>query len=195
MTKKRVAILASGSGTNAEKIFEHFQNHPSVEVVLLISNRKKAFVHQRAQRFGIPSITFNRVDFYESDLILKGLQAEKIDLIVLAGFLWLIPENLIAAFPNKIINIHPALLPKYGGKGMYGMHVHEAVKNAGEKESGITIHYVNAAYDEGAIIAQYSCPIESNDSPEDIAKKVQKLEHTFYPKVIEDEVLKSSKNS
>ena len=190
MSKKKIAVFASGSGTNAEKIFQHFQNHPQAEVSLLCCNKKSAFVLERAGKFNIPTLIFNRSLFYESAEVNEQLKQAGIDLIVLAGFMWLVPEKLVADFPDRIVNIHPALLPKYGGKGMYGMHVHEAVKAAGESQSGITIHLVNERYDEGAHIAQFSCDLEPSDSPSDIAGKVQKLEHENYPKVIENLVLK-----
>lgn len=190
MSKKKIAVFASGSGTNAEKIFQYFQNHEQAEVSLLCCNKKNAFVLERADKFDIPKLIFNRSTFYESDEVTQKLKAEGIDLVVLAGFMWLVPQNMVTAFPGQIVNIHPALLPKYGGKGMYGMHVHEAVKAAGEDESGITIHYVNERYDEGAHVAQFACHLEPTDSPSDIAAKVQKLEHENYPKVIENLVLK-----
>jgi len=190
MRKKKIAVFASGNGTNAEKIFQFFQNHEQAEISLLCCNKQNAFVLERAERFGIPTLVFNRSQFYDSTEIADRLKEENIDLVVLAGFMWLVPENLVAQFPNQITNIHPALLPKYGGRGMYGMHVHEAVKAAGEKETGITIHFVNEHYDEGAIIAQFSCQLDPTDSPVDIAKKVQILEHENYPKVIENLVLK-----
>ena len=190
MNKKRIAIFASGNGTNAEKIFEYFQNHPAIEVALLLSNKKEAGVLERAGKFDIPTWVCARHEFYDTDFIIGKLLEEKIDFIVLAGFLWLVPSGLVAVYPQKIVNIHPALLPKYGGKGMYGMKVHQAVKNAGEKESGISIHYVNENYDEGDIITQKTCQLTPNDTPEDIARKVRKLEHEFYPKVIAEVVLK-----
>ena len=190
MSKKKIAVFASGSGTNAEKIFQHFQNHPQAEVSLLCCNKKSAFVLERAGKFNIPTLVFNRSLFYASAEVNEQLKQAGIDLIVLAGFMWLVPEKLVADFPDRIVNIHPALLPKYGGKGMYGMHVHEAVKAAGESQSGITIHLVNERYDEGAHIAQFTCDLEPSDSPSDIATKVQKLEHENYPKVIENLVLK-----
>lgn len=190
MTKKKIAVFASGGGTNAQKIFEHFKNHNEIEVALLLSNRPNAQVLERGKNFNIPSIVFNRDDFYQSEKILSALEENKIDFIALAGFLWLIPNNLINAFPNKIINIHPALLPKYGGKGMYGENVHKAVKLAGESESGITIHLVNNNYDEGDIVEQYRCKIQPNDDEQEIAAKVLKLEHKFYPEVIENLALK-----
>lgn len=190
MTMKKIAVFASGGGTNAQKIFEHFQDHDDVEVSLLLSNKPQAYVLERAKNFNIPSVIFNRMDFYESEKILNLLKESEIDLIVLAGFLWLIPINLIKAFPNKIVNIHPALLPKYGGKGMYGEHVHKAVKLAGESESGITIHLVNHNYDEGDILKQFRCQLQPNDDEQEIAAKVLKLEHKFYPEVIENLALK-----
>ncbi|WP_339695064.1 phosphoribosylglycinamide formyltransferase [uncultured Roseivirga sp.] len=189
MNKKRIAVFASGNGTNAEKIFENFKNHDQVEVVLLLSNKKDAGVLDRAKKFDIPSLSFSRQEFYDSQSVLQVLHGHQVDFVVLAGFMWLVPSYLVDAFPNKIVNIHPALLPKFGGKGMYGMHVHEAVKAAGEKETGITIHLVNQHYDEGSVLAQFSCDIEPNDSSEKIAKKVQVLEHEKYPKVIENLVL------
>ena len=190
MSKKKIAVFASGSGTNAEKIFQFFQNHEQAEVSLLCCNKKNAYVLERAEKFNIPTLVFNRNTFYDTEEVTDRLKAEGIDLVVLAGFMWLVPQNMVTSFPNQIINIHPALLPKYGGKGMYGMHVHEAVKAAGEQESGITIHYVNEHYDEGAHVAQFACHLEPADSPSDIAAKVQKLEHENYPKVIENLVLK-----
>ncbi|MBX2894931.1 MAG: phosphoribosylglycinamide formyltransferase [Cyclobacteriaceae bacterium] len=181
----RIAIFISGSGSNAEKIMEHFQNHELIKVALLLSNNAEAYGLQRAARYNIATLVFNKVQFRESDEIVSVLRAAGATHIVLAGFLWLIPQNIIEAFPNRIINIHPALLPKFGGKGMYGMRVHEAVKAAGEIETGITIHQVNAHYDEGKILSQQKCRVEKSDSPEQIATKVQQLEHRYYPQVIE----------
>lgn len=182
---KKIAIFASGTGSNARKIVEHFQNKAEYDVALVVSNRRKALVLEMAESNDIPRLVINREYFYDSEKILAVLDEHKIDFIALAGFLWLIPEYLVKAFDNKIINIHPALLPKYGGKGMFGHHVHNAVKAAGETESGITIHYVNTRYDEGNIIFQASCPIEKDDSAEEIGKKVLKLEHEYFPKVLE----------
>lgn len=187
--KKRIAIFASGSGTNAEAIMQHFRNHPSAEVALILSNKADAYVLERAKKYEVPTKVFNRAAFKDTNEVVALLQAENISLIVLAGFLWLIPEQMVRAFPNQIINIHPALLPKYGGKGMYGMRVHEAVKAAGEMETGITIHYVNEAYDEGQIIEQAKCEVLSQDSPEDIAQKIHQLEHQYFPKVIEQLIM------
>ena len=182
---QRIAIFASGRGSNAKKIIEHFRANPDISVDLVISNKPKALVLEMAKEFQIETSVINRTSFYESEEIIETLNQKKIDLIVLAGFLWLIPPYLVQNFPNRIINIHPALLPKFGGKGMYGMNVHEAVKAAGEKESGITIHYVNEAYDEGGYIFKAACKIEESDSANEIAKKVLTLEHKYFPKVIE----------
>lgn len=190
MRKKKIAVFASGSGTNAEKIFQYFEGRQDVEVSLLCCNKPGAYVLERARKYHVASLVFSRHDFYHGTSVSDKLKAESIDLIVLAGFMWLVPDYLVAAFENRIVNIHPALLPKYGGKGMYGMHVHNAVKEAGESESGITIHFVNNRYDEGDIIQQFSCELDPNDSPEDIARKVQKLEHENYPKVVDNLVLK-----
>jgi phosphoribosylglycinamide formyltransferase-1 len=191
--KKRIAIFASGSGSNAQKILEFFKKHPEAEVALILSNNPEAYVLQRADNFEVPSHIFDKQEFYKSDEIVSLLKNLQIDLIVLAGFLWLIPENLISAFPDQIINIHPALLPKYGGKGMYGDNVHKAVLNAGEEESGITIHYVNEHFDEGEMIHQSRFKIEKGDDLEMIKFKGQQLEHLHYPKVVE-QILKKIKN-
>ncbi len=190
LLKKRIAIFASGSGSNAQKIMEHFKKNAFAEVTIVLTNNPEAYVLQRAYNFEIPSHVFNRRAFYQSDEILKLLQSLNIDLVVLAGFLWLVPQNLLNAFPNKIINIHPALLPNYGGKGMYGDFVHKAVLAAGEKESGITIHLVNEHFDEGEIIQQFRFKIEPKDELENIRFKIQQLEHQHYPKVIEQVVKK-----
>lgn len=181
----RIAIFASGSGTNAERIIQHFADVEDIEVSLVVCNKAKAGVLDIAERWGIPSILINRDFFYSTDQMLFELKQQSIDFIVLAGFLWMIPEYLTNAFPEKMVNIHPALLPKFGGKGMYGMHVHEAVKNAGEKLSGITIHYVNNKYDDGAVVFQASCSVTEEDTPEDIRRKVQILEHRHFPEVVE----------
>jgi phosphoribosylglycinamide formyltransferase-1 len=184
-SKSRIAIFASGSGTNAEEIFKYFQNHPFIEIVLLLSNNSEAYALQRAKKYGVATKTFSKPQFRESEEVMNWLNEAGITHIVLAGFLWLIPQNLIAAFPHRIINIHPALLPKFGGKGMYGMKVHEAVKTEGETKTGITIHEVNEQYDDGRIVFQAACEILSSDTPEQIADKVHRLEHAHYPKVIE----------
>ena len=180
-----IAIFASGGGSNAQKIIEHFQKSELAQVSLIISNRSKAGVLDKAKAQNIPTLILNREEFYDSENILKKLDVYNIDFVVLAGFLWLVPKYLVKAFKNRIVNIHPALLPKYGGKGMYGMNVHRAVHAAQEEESGPTIHFVNEHYDEGGIIFQAKCSIQPTDSPEDIAKKVLTLEHRYYPDVIE----------
>lgn len=185
MTKKRLAIFASGSGSNAEKIAEYFANRTDIEISLILSNNPQAGVIARARRLHIPVVLFDRKTFYETHRIIEILQNEHIDLVVLAGFMMLIPEAMVRAFPNKIVNIHPALLPKYGGKGMYGHFVHEAVVAAKESESGITIHFVNERYDEGGIIFQATCEVTPTDTPEEVARKVQVLEHQHYPEVVE----------
>lgn len=185
-TISRLAIFASGQGSNAEKIINFFENDPTVEIGLILSNRKEAKVLHLAQKHNIPQLVTSRDEFYHSDKIAKNLVELKIDLIVLAGFLWLIPKYLVDAFPNKIVNIHPALLPKYGGKGMYGMNVHRSVHKAGEIETGITIHYVNDRYDEGAIIFQAACKIDKTDTPERIAAKVLALEHQYFSQIIRE---------
>jgi phosphoribosylglycinamide formyltransferase-1 len=190
--KKRIAIFASGSGSNAQKIMEYFKKHQDAEVALVLTNNPEAYVLQRADNFEVPSHIFDKHEFYKSDEIVGLLKNLDIDLIVLAGFLWLIPSNLIQAFPNRIINIHPALLPKFGGKGMYGDHVHQAVLKAAEEESGITIHFVNEHFDEGESIHQSRFKIEKNDDLEIIKFKIQQLEHLHYPKVVE-QVLKKIK--
>ena len=177
MTQINLAIFASGSGTNAEKIFEHFKGHESIAVRGLLSNNPKAYAITRATNHDIPYHVFNREEFQEAKQMLKILEGWDIDAIVLAGFLWLIPEYLIDRYPDRIVNIHPALLPKFGGKGMYGMHVHEAVLASNETETGITIHLVNQRYDEGKIIFQAKCAVEGQDTPESLASKVHRLEH------------------
>ncbi len=184
--KKRIAIFASGSGSNAQKIMEYFKYSSLAEVALVLSNNPDAYVLQRADNFEIPTHVFDRQAFYETDEIIDILKRLEIDLIVLAGFLWLVPQNLLKAFPNKIINIHPALLPKYGGKGMYGDRVHKAVLEAGDEEHGITIHFVNENFDEGEVIYQAKFKIESEDSLEIIKFKGQQLEHQHFPKIIEN---------
>lgn len=186
MNKKRIAIFASGNGTNMERITQYFASGDLAEVVLVVCNNKGAGVIERAHRIGIPLIMINRGDFYETDHLSKELLTSGIDLIVLAGFLWLVPEHLIRTFPKKIINIHPALLPLFGGKGMYGMFVHEAVIRSGAKQTGITIHYVNEQYDEGGVIFQKAIPVHSSETPQQLANRIHELEYTWFPKVIED---------
>lgn len=181
---KRLAIFVSGGGTNLQRIAEYFSTNPNVEISLVVSNNPDAYALQRAQNLNIPSKVVDRPTFKSAEFVdeLKNLN---IDLIVLAGFLWLVPQTLISAFTDKIINIHPALLPKYGGKGFYGEHVHEAVVAAHEKESGITIHYVNEKYDSGDIILQAKVQLEEGETPDSLAAKIHKLEYKHYPEVIE----------
>jgi phosphoribosylglycinamide formyltransferase-1 len=182
---KRIAIFASGSGTNAENIIKYFSDNPLINCTLVLCNKQDAKVLDRAERLRVPSMVFNREGFYNSNVVIDRLLEEGIDLIVLAGFLWLVPDNILNAFEGRIVNIHPALLPKYGGKGMYGMKVHEAVRASGDKETGITIHFVNEKYDEGETIFQSKCEISAEDTPETIAGKVHALEYKHYPEVIE----------
>tara|TARA_R110002051_G_scaffold71624_5_gene129450 strand:+ start:92957 stop:93532 length:576 start_codon:yes stop_codon:yes gene_type:complete len=187
---KQIILFASGSGSNVENIANYFKSRKDVTISCVLTNKSDAKVIERCNRLEINALFFNRQAFSKSDFILTMLQSLNPDLIVLAGFLWKIPESITIAFPNKIVNIHPALLPKYGGKGMYGIHVHTAVKENNEKETGITIHYVNANYDEGAIIEQAKTIIESNDTVEHIASKVHQLEYEYFPKVIDEILLK-----
>ncbi|MFS4454493.1 phosphoribosylglycinamide formyltransferase [Maribacter sp. 2304DJ31-5] len=186
MSTKRIVLFASGSGSNVENIVHYFNDRPHVQVSAVLTNKRDAKVLDRCNRLNISSLCFNKTAFMESDCVLNVLRSLRPDLIVLAGFLWKIPKNLIEAFPDSIVNIHPALLPKYGGKGMYGMRVHEAVRENNETKTGITIHYVNANYDEGAIIHQAKVTVEPKDSPEDIAKKVHELEYAYFPRIIEE---------
>lgn len=187
---KNIAIFASGSGTNAENIIQYFKENDKVIVKLVVTNNPNAYVLERAKGFNIPSFCFPKVEWVEGERILNLMMDEHIDFIVLAGFLLKIPMLLISAFPNKIVNIHPALLPKYGGKSMYGNKVHEAVVNAKEKESGITIHFIDENYDRGSIIFQAKCQVSSSDTPEDVAGKIHKLEYKWYPVIIESEIKK-----
>lgn len=188
---KHIAIFATGGGSNAQKIIEHFENHDAVKVSLIISNKKSAGVLERAAVKNIPTLIINREEFYQTENIIQKLDTFQIDFIVLAGFLWLMPTYIVKLYAKRVVNIHPALLPKYGGKGMYGMNVHQAVHAAQETESGMTIHYVDEHYDEGAIIFQAKCTLQSTDSPDDIAKKVLQLEHQHYPQVIESLILET----
>jgi phosphoribosylglycinamide formyltransferase 1 len=187
---KNIAIFASGSGTNAQQIADYFRDNEYIHVSLILSNKPDAFVLERANNLGIPSFVFNRKNFYESDAILEVLQDYQIDFIVLAGFLWFVPGNILKAFPGRIINIHPALLPKHGGKGMYGEKVHQSVIAEGDKRTGITIHFVNDHYDEGEIIFQDSFEVMPGDTAESIAQKVHLLEYKHFPRVIEEVVRK-----
>jgi phosphoribosylglycinamide formyltransferase-1 len=185
MISKNIAIFASGEGTNAQRIIDYFKNSEKIHVALVVSNKETANVLNRAKIASIETYLLNKADFLENDTTIRILKSKNIDLIVLAGFLWMIPENLVKAFPNKIINIHPALLPKFGGKGMYGMNVHNAVIQAKEQQSGISIHFVNEQYDEGEIISQHTCAVSENDTPESLATKIHDLEYEFFPKAIE----------
>jgi phosphoribosylglycinamide formyltransferase-1 len=183
---QHIAIFASGTGSNAQAIINHFNDRDDVKVVLVASNKEDAPVLEKAKSAGIDTLYMSPELRNQPMELARLLQAIPIDLIVLAGYLKKIPIALIRAFPNKIINIHPALLPKYGGKGMYGINVHRAVKEAGEKQSGITIHFVNEDYDKGEVIFQQAVDLEDSDSPEDIAAKVLKLEHYHFPRVIDE---------
>ena len=187
----KIAIFASGSGTNAQNIIEYFKAKETAAVSYILSNKKDAYVLTRAQNYNIPVRAFDRHEFYETDEILNFLTEKGINWIVLAGFLWLVPENIVDSFTNRIINIHPALLPKFGGKGMYGLNVHRAVIENKEKETGITIHYVNKIYDEGNIIFQTKCKVDEADTPESLAEKVHKLEYSYYPEIIEKLIIDS----
>jgi len=182
---KHIAIFASGSGTNAEAIIKYFQHHPQARVTLVISNNKSAGVLDRAGSLGVATRVFNRSKLYETPEVDHTLEEHKIDFIVLAGFMLLFPDRIIKQYKKCIVNIHPALLPKYGGKGMYGMRVHEAVIANGEEETGITIHRVNEKYDEGAILFQARCKVEPDDTPDTVAERIHQLEHKHYPLVIE----------
>lgn len=180
-----IAIFASGSGTNAENIIKYFSNNQKARVKLVLSNKRQAMVLKRAESLNVSTFFFEFDDFYCSGKVLDRLVKDDIHFIVLAGFLWLVPDNILSHYPGKIVNVHPALLPSYGGKGMYGDAVHRAVIAAGESESGITIHYVNSHYDAGDIIFQARCRIEKGDTPETLASKVHKLEYLHYPVIIE----------
>jgi phosphoribosylglycinamide formyltransferase-1 len=181
---KNIAIFASGAGSNAEKIIQYLGNHESIRVSLIVCNKPEAGVLKIAAASSIPTLLIEKERFFRGDGYLSALKEYSIDFIVLAGFLWKIPATLIATYPHKIVNIHPALLPNYGGKGMYGMRVHEAVIAAGEKESGITIHYVNEHFDEGEVIFQATCAVEEGDTAEILAGKIHGLEHANFPKVV-----------
>ena len=191
-TMTNIAIFASGSGSNAQKIVEHFAQHPTIKVSLILCNNPQAGVIQRAENLNVPLYLFDR-EAYKSGKVLETLQEQAIDWVILAGFLWLVPKALVAAFPNRMLNLHPALLPKFGGKGMYGHFVHEAVVAAAESESGITIHFVNEHYDEGGIVFQASYPVLPSDTPDDVAAKGQVLENEHFAKVIETTILTANK--
>jgi phosphoribosylglycinamide formyltransferase 1 len=180
-----IAIFASGAGSNAGEIIKRFSSHQRIRIALIVCNKPGAGVLQVAANAGIEWLLIERERFNNGDAYLPELQVRNIDFIVLAGFLWKVPEALIDAFPRRIINIHPALLPSYGGKGMYGEAVHKAVLNASEKHSGITIHYVDGHYDNGDIIFQAKCPVDTSDTPASLAQKIHRLEHKHFPGVIE----------
>ncbi len=188
MSIKRIAVFASGSGTNAQKIIDYFADNQEIVVDCLLSNTAAAYALVRAGNSGIDTLVFSREEFYNTEKILNFLTLRKINLVVLAGFLWLVPENILEKF--MVINIHPALLPAYGGKNMYGHHVHRAVIANREPFSGITIHYVNERYDEGAIIFQARCPVFADDTPETLADRIHHLEYNHYPSVIEEVIHK-----
>jgi len=187
---RNIAVFASGSGTNAENIIKYFSNKKGAKVALVLSNKREAMVLKRAEENKVSSIFFERDDFYSNGRVLSDLALYKIDFIVLAGFLWLVPEEIVQKYSGRMINIHPALLPKYGGKGMYGDKVHSAVISNGDQESGITIHYVNRVYDDGDIIFQARCKVDKADTPASLASKVHALEYLHFPEVIEELVLK-----
>jgi phosphoribosylglycinamide formyltransferase-1 len=182
----KIAIFASGSGTNAENIIKYFSTRNTAKVTLILSNMREAYVLHRAGVLNVKSVFFDRNEFYTTSKVLDYLLKNEIDLVVLAGFLWLVPDDILEAFEDRIINIHPALLPKYGGKGMYGEKVHREVIANNEKESGISIHYVNRNYDEGNIIFQARCKLDASDTPETLASKVHALEYEHFPRVIEE---------
>lgn len=187
---KKIAIFVSGSGSNAENIIRYFALSPEAKVDIVLSNKAEAYALTRAKRLGVDTEVFSRTDFYETTRVENILARRKIDYIVLAGFLWLVPKNITEKYHNRIINIHPALLPKYGGKGMFGENVHRAVALAGENESGITIHLVNSEYDSGDIIFQAKVPLEKSDDHTKIAAKIHELEQKYFPAIIEQEIAK-----
>jgi phosphoribosylglycinamide formyltransferase, formyltetrahydrofolate-dependent len=186
---KKIAVLVSGSGSNAENLVKYFRKGDFARVTIILSNKKDAFALERAQRLGVPSLYFNRDEFYNSSKILGTLKEQEIDWVVLAGFLWLVPNEIIEEYQGRIVNIHPALLPKYGGKGMFGMKVHNAVVENGEHETGITIHYVNSRYDEGNVIFQAKIEVLPSYTPEMVADKVHALEYEHFPRVIEEIIM------
>ncbi|MCC7246016.1 MAG: phosphoribosylglycinamide formyltransferase [Saprospiraceae bacterium] len=183
--KKSIAIFASGGGSNARRIMEYFKDHPTIRVALVVCNKTGAGVLNIADEFGVPTQLIDRHGFYQTEDLRDVLQQYQIQFIALAGFLWLVPAWLIRAYPRRILNIHPALLPEFGGKGMYGHFVHEAVKTAGKTHSGMTIHFANEHYDEGDIVFQATCVLHPDDTPDDIARKVLELEHRHFAPVIE----------
>ena len=191
MDRHKIAILVSGAGTNAVNSIEYFKKNSVADVTLVVSNKTDALAVEKAQNKGVKTIVFNNESFKKNGKVLGYLRSESIDFIVLAGFLMKVPNDIIHAYPNKIVNLHPSLLPKFGGKGMYGNHVHKAVIEAQESESGISIHFVNEEYDKGAIIFQAKISVEKRDGVEVLAQKIHQLEHRFFPKVIEQVISKS----
>ena len=190
----KIAIFASGSGTNAQRITEYFREKSAlITVDLILSNKPDAWVLERARTLSVSCVSFSRHEFYESNRIPDLLKEHTIEYVILAGFLWLVPDSLLKAYSGRILNIHPALLPGYGGKGMYGMKVHEAVISNGDKESGISIHLVNEHYDEGQILFQSKCSIEKTDTPESLAERIHALEYRYFPEVIEEYILRNKK--
>ena len=190
---KRIAIFASGSGSNAQRIMEHFKRNKEMEVALVLCNKPDAYVLQRADNFEVPTHVLTKEELLHTNSIDNLLKNLEIDILVLAGFMWLLPERFIQNYPKRIVNIHPALLPKHGGAGMFGRKVHESVLKSKDNETGITIHYVNENFDEGEIIYQSKCTVEKNDDLEKLAYKVHQLEHIHYPKIIEDLLKKLDK--
>jgi phosphoribosylglycinamide formyltransferase-1 len=181
----RIAIFASGAGSNTAKIIDYFRKHPTITIALIVCNNPHAGVLAIAEKENIPALLLDKERFFRGDGYVDFLRLKEVDFIVLAGFLWKVPTNMLTAYPNSIINIHPALLPNYGGKGMYGLKVHEAVINSGDLESGITIHYVDEHYDNGDVIFQDRCSVLPSDTPESLAEKIHELEHQHFPRVIE----------
>ena len=186
MPTTNIAIFVSGSGTNCENIIRYFADKPEVNVSLVLSNKADAYALVRAERLGVDRSVMSKADFNDESKLMPLLQEHDVQFIVLAGFLLMVPDFLLQAYPHRIVNIHPSLLPKYGGRGMWGHHVHEAVKAAGEKESGITIHYVSEVCDGGEIIAQFHTALAPDDTPDDIAAKIHELEQAHFPQVIEE---------
>jgi phosphoribosylglycinamide formyltransferase-1 len=186
---KNIAVFVSGSGSNAENLFRHFENSDTARVTVLFANRPDIYALERAGRLGLEAVVFDKNEL-QSGKVFDELRKRQIDYIVLAGFLWLMPPPVIRAYEGRILNIHPALLPRYGGKGMYGERVHRAVIEAGERESGITIHHVNEKYDDGDIVFQAKVPVAPNDTPESLAARIHELEYEHFPKIVELEILK-----
>lgn len=187
----KVAIFASGSGTNAQRIIDYFTEKKGVEIALLLSNNPDAYALTRAKAASIPTRVFTKAEFKDSTIVVDELKAAGISWVILAGFLWLVPKSLIHAFPNSILNIHPALLPAFSGKGMYGMYVHKAVIDTGAKQTGITIHKVNEEYDKGEVVFQIAFDVLPQDTPESVAEKIHELEYKYFPQVIEEQINKS----